>query len=92
MWQDTVITITVIVFSLALLPQIWHGYKNKVGTIEHKASVPTFICLYVLTYVYYTLDLLFSSVMVTVTGTLWLILFLQKLKYSKKDNVEAPQK
>ena len=84
MWQDLVISIVVIVFSLALVPQVYHGFKNKVGPIRHSASVPTFIGLFVLTATYVTLNLYFSSIFAFITGLLWLTLFIQRLKYGDK--------
>jgi len=83
-WQDVVITISGIVFSLSLFPQVWHGYKHKVGPITYQTSVPTFIGLFVISFAYYTLGLFFSSVMCFITGLVWLTLFLQRLQYHQR--------
>jgi len=80
-WQDIVLTIAYLIFTVALLPQVYEGFKFRKGVIAISTSVPTFIGLYVISYVFYTLDLTFSAVMSVVTGTLWLILFIQRLVY-----------
>jgi|TARA_B100001971_G_scaffold196795_1_gene204926 hypothetical protein len=80
-WQDIIITITIIAFSYALLPQIYQGFKQKKGFINLQTSVITALGMYVLTFVYFTLKLYFSTIMAFITGTLWAILFAQKLSY-----------
>jgi len=82
-WQDIVISIVVIIFSLALVPQVLHGFKYKSGAIRHSASIPTFTGLFVLTWTYTTLNLTFSAIFAFVTGMLWLLLFVQRIKYGE---------
>ncbi len=81
MWQDIVMMMVIIVFSLALVPQIYEGYKQKKGFITLGTSVPTVIGLYVLSFCYYTLSLYFATVTSLIAGTLWFVLFLQKVVY-----------
>ncbi len=81
MWQDIVMMIVIIVFSLSLVPQIYEGYKQKKGFITLATSLPTFLGLYVLTFCYYTLSLYFAAGTSFLTGTLWFILFVQKIMY-----------
>lgn len=83
LWQDIVITAVNIIFSLALFPQVYYGFKEKKGSITYATSVPTFIGLYILCFVFFTLNLFLSTIICALTGTLWLILFIQKLKYGK---------
>ena len=83
-WQDTVITIANILFSISLMPQVYHGFKEKVGPIKFQTSIPTFIGLYAVSFTFYTLFLYFSAVLTFLTGTLWLILFIQRLIYKNK--------
>lgn len=82
-WQDIVLTIASIVFSVALIPQIYYGFKNKAGTIKFQTSIPTFVGLYAISFTYYTLLLYFATITSFVAGTLWFILFIQRLIYSK---------
>jgi len=81
MWQDYIITLSVLAFSYALIPQIYQGFKKKKGFITIQTSLITSLGMYALTYVYFTLNLYFSTIMVFITGTLWLILFIQKIIY-----------
>lgn len=81
MWQDYGITIIMIAFSYALLPQIYQRIKQKKGLINIQTSLITFIGMYFITYIYLTINLLFSSIITFITGTLWLILFIQKIIY-----------
>jgi hypothetical protein len=82
-WQDIVLSVVSVVFSIALIPQIIDGYKYKRGGINILTSMPTFTGLYVISFVYYTLSLYFSSFVSIFMGTLWLILFIQRVIYKK---------
>jgi len=84
LWQDIVIAIACIIFSVSLIPQIYQGFKEKKGHIAYATSVPTFIGLFAITYTYFTLGLVFSGVISFITGALWLTLFIQKLIYNKQ--------
>jgi len=88
LWQDITITIVSVVFSIALLPQVYHGFKNKKGHITHATSVPTFVGLYVLCVVYLSLGLLLSTVVSFLTATMWLVLCVQRWLYG--DPVKEP--
>jgi hypothetical protein len=85
-WQDAVITAIGIIFSLSLIPQIYYGFKEKVGAIHLQTSVPTFLGLYVMAFTYITLSLYYSAIMAFFTGTLWLTLFIQRLIYRNIKN------
>jgi len=82
-WQDVLITIASIIFSVALIPQIVEGFKKRKGLITHATSIPTFIGLYLISFAFYTLSLYLSSIMAVIAGSLWLILFVQRLAYGK---------
>ena len=81
-WQDIVITICMILFSYALVPQIYQGFKQKKGFINFQTSLITATGMYVLTITYFTLNLTFSTMMGFITGTLWAILLFQKIIYT----------
>jgi len=74
-WQDIVITIVMISFSYALLPQIYQGFKKKKGFINLQTSGITGLGMFTLAFVYFTLELYFSTIMVFVGAILWTILF-----------------
>jgi len=80
-WQDIVITICLILFSYALVPQIYQGFKQKKGFINFQTALITSVGMYVLTITYLTLNLTFSTIMGFITGTLWAILLSQKIIY-----------
>ena len=83
MWQDAVITTASVFFALSLLPQVYFGWKEKSGPIKFQTSIPTSLGLYVSAIAYWSLSLKYSAVMSLVTGTLWLILIMQRIKYKK---------
>ncbi|HLD06899.1 MAG TPA: hypothetical protein VJC16_05190 [Candidatus Nanoarchaeia archaeon] len=80
-WQDAVMTVANSIFALSLIPQVYHGFKEKKGFIKPATSVPTFISIYAVAFSFYTLSLFFSSITAAITGTLWLILFIQRQIY-----------
>ncbi len=83
-WQDLVLTIVNFVFSISLIPQVYHGFKAKVGPIQYHTSVPTFVGLCVVTATYLSLNLYLSSVMAGLTALLWFTLCLQRVYYHGK--------
>ena len=82
-WQDIVIFTIMILFSYALVPQVYLGFKKKKGFVNLQTSLITFIGMYILSFIYFTLNLYFSAIIGIVTGTLWFILFLQRIIYVK---------
>ena len=85
MWQDIAIAVTDVFLSYALLPQIIHNFKNKLSDVTFQTSFIGTIGLYFLTYVVYTLGLVFSSIITGVAATLWLIILIQGFMYKKPE-------
>lgn len=83
-WQDIVLTIVSITFSVSLIPQVYHGFKEKTGPIKLLTSTPTFVALYITALTYITLSLYFSAATTFITGTMWLLLFIQRLIYKHR--------
>jgi uncharacterized protein with PQ loop repeat len=83
MWQDIVLMIVSILLSYALIPQVIKGFKSKRRLISIETSIITFLGLYVASYIYLTLNLYFTTIVTFITGTLWLILFIQSIIYKK---------
>lgn len=83
-WQDIVITIANILFSISLIPQVFYGFKEKSGPIKFQTSVPTFVGLYVISIAFWSMALYFSGIISVLTATLWLLLFIQRIIYHKK--------
>ncbi|NOR85121.1 hypothetical protein GQ473_03310 [archaeon] len=80
-WQDFVISIVNVVFMVALVPQIYSGFKLKKGTVLIATSLPTCIGLYVMAVTYYTLQLYYSSFVTVSGGILWMIFVIQRVMY-----------
>ena len=80
-WQDFVISIVNVVFMIALVPQIYSGFKLKKGSVLIATSLPTLIGLYVMAMTFYTLQLYYSAFVTVIGGCLWTILFIQRLIY-----------
>ncbi|PIO07544.1 hypothetical protein COU59_03245 [Candidatus Pacearchaeota archaeon CG10_big_fil_rev_8_21_14_0_10_34_12] len=80
-WQDIVIAIVIVFLAYALIPQIYKGFKEKRGLISLQTSIITGVGMYILSYIYFTLNLFFSATMVFISGLFWTILFFQKKFY-----------
>ncbi len=81
MWQDIVITVSIILFAYALIPQIVKGFRKRKQDILLQTSLITAIGMYAITIAYLTLGLIFSTITAAITGTLWAIIALQKIFY-----------
>ncbi|NUJ98235.1 hypothetical protein HGA92_05660 [Candidatus Gracilibacteria bacterium] len=79
MWQDFAIMTINIIFSLSLVPQVIEGFKKKKGLIEFWTSIPTTLGLFVMSYTFLTLNLIFSAILTFLTGILWFMLLVQKI-------------
>lgn len=80
-WQDTTITISIILLSYALVPQVIKGFKDKKGYVEKQTSLITSLSLFVVAFAFFTLGLYFSAIMDIVIASLWAVLFFQKIYY-----------
>ncbi len=83
-WQDIFISGVNILFSLSLVPQVYHGFKCRVGPIKFQTSVPTAAGLFAVSPVFFSLNLHFTALMSFVAGGLWLLLVVQRIRYHKK--------
>jgi len=78
-WQDLVISIGQIIFSIALIPMVLG--KDKPALIS---SVITGIVLMIYALTYITIQFWFGSLMTIITGGIWLLLAYQKYRMEKK--------
>jgi len=83
LWQDIVIAIANILFGYSLLYQVYRGFKEKKGFLTVQTSLLTTIGLYALAIAYFSLNLIISSIIGLFNGTMWLLLFIQRLIYKK---------
>jgi hypothetical protein len=72
-WQDFIFTAGNIIFALALIPSILSKNKPAIST-----SLITGIMIYIFSLSYFSLTLWFSAIASFISGSLWLILALQK--------------
>ncbi|MBX4195999.1 hypothetical protein KW805_00215 [Candidatus Pacearchaeota archaeon] len=80
-WQDMVIFACTVLFGYALIPQIYDGFRKKKGSVTLQTSLITALGMYVLAVCYLTLSFYLSFAIDIVLGSLWFILFLQRLYY-----------
>lgn len=78
-WQDVVLTICQIFFIFSLVPSILSLDKPPVSTSTINA-----LCLYVVSFVDFTLNLWGAGNATLVVGILWTIIALQKYLLDKK--------
>ncbi len=83
-WQDILIAIANLMFTYSIAYQVYYGYKKKKGLLTLTASILTFTGLYTIAIAFFTLSLFFSGLISTVNGTLWFMLFIQRIIYKKE--------
>ena len=81
-WQDIALTIANLIFSYALIPQVYHGFKHKKTTITKQTSTLTTIGLFTSSIAFLSLNLLFSGIVCAFNATMWALLLIQKLLYN----------
>lgn len=83
-WQDITITLCNVIFTFALIPQVYEGFKTKTGHIKIQTALPYSLALGVMAFALYTLKLPFSSAITFIAGMLWGLLGIQTIRYRKK--------
>jgi hypothetical protein len=76
-----IIFIASFLFSYALIPQVYVGFKKKKGYINLQTSIINSIGMYAVAVCFFTLNLLFSAILAITTATLWGVLAFQKIIY-----------
>jgi hypothetical protein len=83
MWQDTALSIINFGFILTLIPAIIKNQRMKdVGGQSLLTYMSTALLLTIMSFIFLTLDLLFSAIATAGTAITWYILLAQKLKFS----------
>lgn len=80
-WQDLVIPFVNVLFIIALVPQVYYGFKMKKALITLQTSLITFSGLYILAVTFLTLNLYFSTIGTLASAMLWYVLLLQTIVY-----------
>jgi len=83
MWQDIVVAICNVLFGYSLIYQVYKGFKEKKGFLTIPTSLFTTIGMFAMTIVYLSFNLYISTIMGLFNGTMWLLLFIQRLIYKK---------
>lgn len=81
--QDIILTITNIIISVSLIPQIIDGFKTKTGPVRYGTSIPYFICLATIAGTYASLGLWISTIVTSIAALLWACLAVQRYIYTK---------
>ena len=79
--SDILIMLCSIAFTIALIPQVWFNFKNKICGIPYKTSIPTAIFMFLVTLVYISNDFWLSVIMGSMTTLLWVTISMQRYKY-----------
>jgi hypothetical protein len=82
-WQDIVVALANILFGYSLIFQVVKGFRERKGFIAFQTSFFIALGLYAVTIVYFSLNLLLSSIISFFNGSMWLILLVQRLAYKK---------
>jgi len=82
-WQDIVIAIANILFGYSLIYQVYLGFKKRKGFLALQTSFFTTIGLFAIAIAFFSLQLYISTITSLFNGTMWLILFIQRLIYKK---------
>ena len=80
-WQDLVIPFVNVLFIIALIPQVYYGFKVKKRLMTLQTSLITFSGLYILALTFLTLKLYFSTIGTLASAMLWYVLLMQTVVY-----------
>ncbi len=85
MWQDAVLSLINFGFILTLIPAIIRNYRMKDVAGQSLATyVSTAMLLSVMSFIFFTLDLLLSALGTAGTAVAWYILLYQKITYTSE--------
>ncbi len=79
--RDIILTVCSAAFAYALVPQVMHGFREKVGGVTIQTAIITGAALFAVAGVYLSLRLWFAATACAVTGSLWVVLLAQRLAY-----------
>lgn len=84
MWQDIVLSAINFGFIVTVVPAVIRNYQVKEAKSQSLLMyLSTAVLLTVMAYVFFTLNLLMSSMSTLGTGIMWFMLTAQKILYSK---------
>lgn len=80
-WQDITLTIANLGFAYGLIALVIQGFKTKKGNINFQTSIITAVGLFIMAITFFSLNLIFSTIVTTISGILWVILIFQRIIY-----------
>ena len=80
-WQDVALLIINIIVGYGLIPQVYHGFKTKKGTITLQTAIIMTSSVLAFAFVFATMDLFLSAGISAFNGIMWSILLVQRLIY-----------
>lgn len=83
MWQDFVLGIVGYIFLSALLPQVVVGFRVKKRLVTKPTALMTGIGMWVISFVHFSLGLIFTGVSEFLLGAMWFVLYYQAIKYKE---------
>tara|TARA_Y100000310_G_scaffold105782_1_gene104321 strand:- start:568 stop:822 length:255 start_codon:yes stop_codon:yes gene_type:complete len=82
-WPDIVLTIANLIFTYALFPQVYQGFKTRKGAIVLQTGILTSLGLFASCIAFFSLGLIFSGTICNINAILWVILTIQRLIFKK---------
>ena len=82
-WPDVAIALANLLFSYSIINQVYQGFKHKKGFIHFGTAILTVIGGFIMTISLLYLGLIISSLVNLLNLTLWGILAIQRIIYSK---------
>jgi len=80
-WPDIVLTLANLIFTYALIPQVYHGFKIRKSTIVLQTGTLTSIGLFASCIAFFSLGLIFSGTICNINAILWTTLTIQRIIY-----------
>jgi small-conductance mechanosensitive channel len=80
---DLIIALAGIIFTVGLLPTVWHQWKVRQSTVPWSTSLVTALALVCLVVAYATLQLWLALITISANLFLWLIIAVQRWGYTK---------
>lgn len=82
MWQDIVMSVVGIIFTIMLIPQLIDLIKKHI-CMNYLTCVVTGIGCFVIAFIDITLNLIGAAAISVITGIIWILLFILSIKNSK---------
>jgi len=82
-WPDIVLTLANLIFTYALIPQVYEGFKTKRGAIVLQTCILSSLGLFTSCIAFFSLGLNFSGIICNINAILWTTLTFQRLIFKE---------